>query len=276
MTRHKAEALQKIELAMDTDIAFDTSHIPAERQRMLLERIEQDGRVASAQAALDFAVSEDTIRRDLRELADAGLVERVHGGALRKSKASHRFDKRVIANEAQKAQLANRALAFIAPDMVVLLDQSTSNLMLARQLPVDAGLTVITPSPDIAVAALDRGVSKLILVGGMIDPLSRSAVGAGALEQIAGMKPDLCFLGACAVDLIDGVTAVDYEDTCLKRAMVAASRAVIALITADKLDTSSAYKIAPFSRLDHMVTERGVSGAVQQRYSNSGVEIHLA
>ncbi|GLS18710.1 DeoR family transcriptional regulator [Labrys miyagiensis] len=261
---------------MDTDAAFDTSLIPAERQRLLLERIEQDGRIASAQAALDFAVSEDTIRRDLRELADAGLVERVHGGALRKSKSSHRFDKRVVTNEAQKAQLASRALAFIAPEMVVLLDQSTSNLMLARQLPVDAGLTVITPSPDIAVATLDRGVSKLMLVGGMIDPLSRSAIGAGALEQIAGMKPDLCFLGACAVDLIDGVTAVDYEDTCLKRAMVAASRSVIALITADKLDTSSAYKIAPFSRLDHMVTERGVSGAILQRYSNSGVEIHLA
>ncbi|CAM5767706.1 DeoR family transcriptional regulator [Labrys miyagiensis] len=261
---------------MDSDILLDGGLIPAERQRLLLERIEQDGRIASAQAALDFGVSEDTIRRDMRELADAGLVDRVHGGALRKSKASHRFDRRVVTNESQKTQLAARALPFVAPDMVVLLDQSTSNLMLARQLPIDAGLTVITPSPDIAVAALDRGLTRLMLIGGMIDPLSRSASGAGALEQVAGMKPDLCFLGACAVDLIDGVTAVDYEDTCLKRAMVAASRSVIALITADKLDTSSAYKVAPFSRLDHMITERGVSDTILQRYSNSDVEIHLA
>jgi DeoR/GlpR family transcriptional regulator of sugar metabolism len=261
---------------MDSQATLDTSLIPAERQRLLLERIEQDGRIASAQAALDFAVSEDTIRRDLRELADAGLVDRVHGGALRKSKALHRFDKRLAINETQKAQLATRALSFIGPDMVVLLDQSTSNLMLARQLPVDADLTVITPSPDIAVAVLDRGVSKLMLVGGRIDPLARSATGAGALEQIEGMKPDLCFLGACAVDLVDGLTAVDYEDARVKRAMVAASRSVIALITADKLDTSSAYKIGSFSSLDHMITERDVSSAILQRYSNSGVEIHLA
>jgi DeoR/GlpR family transcriptional regulator of sugar metabolism len=261
---------------MDTTISLDASFIPAERQRLLLKRVEEDGRIASAQAALDFAVSEDTIRRDLRELADAGLVDRVHGGALRKSKVSHRFDRRLASNEAQKAQLALRALSFIAPDMVVMLDQSTSNLTLARQLPVDIGLTIVTPSPDIAVAALDRGVSRLVLVGGAVDPVSRSASGAGALEQLAGMKPDLCFLGACAVDLSNGVTAVDYDDACLKRAMVAGSRSVVALITADKLDTSAAYKVAPFSHLDHMVTEKDVPNAILARYSNSGVEIHLA
>jgi DeoR/GlpR family transcriptional regulator of sugar metabolism len=260
---------------MDIDTATDTSLIPAERQRLLLERIEQDGRIASAQAAMDFSVSEDTIRRDLRDLADAGLVDRVHGGALRKSQVSHRFDKRLATNESQKAQLATRALSFLSRNMVVMLDQSTSNLMLARQLPTDTGLTVITPSPDIAVAALDRGLGKLMLVGGMIDPMSRSTTGGGALEQIAGMKPDLCFLGACAVDLTDGLTAMDYEDACLKRAMVAASRTVIALVTAEKLDTSSAYKVAPFSHLDHMITERTVSAPLLQRYGNSGVEIHL-
>ena len=87
---------------METSILLDAGLIPAERQRLLLQRIEQDGRIASVQAALDFAVSEDTIRRDLKELADAGLIERVHGGALRKSRASHRFDRRLISNEAQK------------------------------------------------------------------------------------------------------------------------------------------------------------------------------
>lgn len=260
---------------MDNQTLIDATLIPAERQQLLLERVEQDGRIASAQAALDFSVSEDTIRRDLRELADAGLVERVHGGALRKSRTSHRFDKRLASNEAQKAQLAARALSFIARDMVVLLDQSTSNLSLARQLPIDAGLTVITPSPDIAVAALDRGLSKLLLIGGQLDPLSRSSTGARALEQLGNLKPDVCFLGACAVDPIDGLTAVDHEDACLKQAMLAASRSIIALITADKLDTSAAYKIAPFSRLDHMITERDVSSAILQRYGNSGVEIHL-
>ncbi|MDT3378917.1 DeoR/GlpR family DNA-binding transcription regulator [Labrys neptuniae] len=260
---------------METSILLDAGLIPAERQRLLLQRIEQDGRIASVQAALDFAVSEDTIRRDLKELADAGLIERVHGGALRKSRASHRFDRRLISNEAQKKQLAAYALRFVEPGMVVLLDQSTSNLMLARQLPVEAGLTVITPSPDIAVAALDRGIGKLVLIGGQVDTQSRSASGAGALEQVAYLKPDLCFLGACAVDLIEGVTVVDHDDAHLKRAMVAASRSTMALVTAEKLDTRSTYQVMPFARLDRMVTENASSNTILQRYSESGVEIHL-
>lgn len=260
---------------MESPTLLDAGLIPAERQRLLLQRIEQDGRIASVQAALDFAVSEDTIRRDLKDLADAGLIERVHGGALRKSRTSHRFDRRLISNEAQKKQLAGYALRFIERGMAVLLDQSTSNLMLARELPVDFGLTIVTPSPDIAVAALDRGISDLVLIGGQIDPQSRSASGAGALEQIGFLKPDLCFLGACAVDLIDGVTVVDHDDARLKRAMVAASRTTIILVTTDKLDTRATYQVAPFDRLDHMVTENAGSNTILQRYSESGVEIHL-
>lgn len=260
---------------MDTLTPLDAGLIPAERQRLLLQRIEQDGRIASVQAALDFAVSEDTIRRDLKDLADAGLIERVHGGALRKLRSSHRFDRRLNSNESQKKQLAAYAMRFLQPGMVVLLDQSTSNLMLARQLPVDTGLTVITSSPDIAVAALDRGIGKLVMIGGVIEPQSRSASGAGALEQVACLKPDLCFLGACAVDPIEGVTVVDHDDARLKRAMAAAARSTIALVTGDKLDTRAPYQVTPFADLDHMVTEAGGSNTILQRYNDSGVEIHL-
>jgi DeoR/GlpR family transcriptional regulator of sugar metabolism len=251
----------------------DNGLIPAERQRLLLERIERDGRISSAQAAIEFATSEDTIRRDLRELADANLVERVHGGALRKSLLSHRFETRL--NPIETTRLATHALSFLRSGMVVLLDQSTSNLSLARQIPSSLGLTVVTPSPDIAMAALDRGISQLVLVGGRLDPQSRSSSGAGALEQIGRIRPDLCFLGACAIDITAGITAMDYDDACLKRAMVGASASIVALITADKLDTRSAFAVAPLASLDHMVTESTISKGLRQRYGNAGVEIHL-
>jgi DeoR/GlpR family transcriptional regulator of sugar metabolism len=249
--------------------------IPAERQRHLLERVNRDGRVSSAQAAADFGVSEDTIRRDLRELAEDGLVERVHGGALRKSQLPPRFDTRLDLRQAEKARLASQALSFLREGMVVLLDQSTSNLMLARQLPAGRGLTIVTPSPDIAIAALDCGVSDIVLIGGRIDVRSRSAGGAGALEQLGRIRPDICFIGACAIDIAAGVTAADHDDACLKRAMVAASASLVALVTADKLDTSAAYTVVPFARLDHMVTEASIPDAVRQRYDGAEVEIHL-
>ena len=253
----------------------DNGLIPAERQRLLLERIERDGRISSTQAAIEFATSEDTIRRDLRELADANLVERVHGGALRKSLLSHRFETRLIHKPIEKTRLAAHALSFLRSGMVVLLDQSTSNLALARQIPSSLGLTVVTPSPDIAMAALDRGISELVLVGGRLDPQSRSSSGAGALEQIGRIRPDLCFLGACTIDITAGITAMNYDDACLKRAMVAASASIVALITADKLDTRSAFAVAPLASLDHMVTQSTISEGLRQRYGNAGVEIHL-
>ncbi|MDQ0393919.1 DeoR/GlpR family DNA-binding transcription regulator [Labrys monachus] len=253
----------------------DEALIPAERQRHLLERVNRDGRVSSAQAAVEFGVSEDTIRRDLRELAEAGLVERVHGGALRKSQLSHRFETRLGMQQAEKARLASHALSLLRDGMVLLLDQSTTNLMLARQLPAGRSLTVVTPSPDIAVAALDRGIADIVLVGGRLDVQSRSATGAGALEQIGRIRPDMCFLGACAVDIAAGITAMDHDDACLKRAMVAASASIVALVTADKLDTSAAFAVAPYDCLDHMVTQASIPDAARQRYDSADVEIHL-
>src|ERR1700722_12915037 len=135
--------------------------IPAERQRLLLDCVEHDGRIASAQAAAQFGVSEDTIRRDLRDLAEAGLVDRVHGGALRKAESSHRFEARRGQNAAEKKRLAVFALSLLRKRMTIMLDQAPTNLLLACGLPADLDLVVATPSPDIAVAALDRGLRDL-------------------------------------------------------------------------------------------------------------------
>jgi DeoR/GlpR family transcriptional regulator of sugar metabolism len=248
--------------------------IPAERQRLLLACVERDGRIASVQAAAQFGVSEDTIRRDLRDLAEAGLVDRVHGGALRKGPASHPFETRLARNHEEKKRLAVYALRLLRKGMTLMLDQSTSNLMLARALPADLELIVATPSPDIAVAALDRGISDLILIGGKIDARSRGAGGAGALEQIGRIRPDLCFLGACAIDVAAGVTVIEYDDACVKRAMVAAAARIAVLATADKLDARASFTVAPLDRLDDLVTEN-LPDAARQRYAAAGVEVHL-
>jgi DeoR/GlpR family transcriptional regulator of sugar metabolism len=114
-----------------------------------------------------------------------------------------------------------------------------------------------------------------VLIGGKIDAQSRGASGAGALEQIGRIRPDLCFLGACAIDIAAGVTAVDYEDACVKRAMVAASTRIAVLATADKLETRSSFAVAPLDRLDHLVTEKTLPEAARLRYAAAGVEIHL-
>jgi DeoR/GlpR family transcriptional regulator of sugar metabolism len=260
---------------MSLPLFNDNDLIPAERQRLLLACIERDGRVASAQAAAQFRVSEDTIRRDLRDLADAGLVERVHGGALRKTPIAHRFETRLTESDDAKKRLAQCALSLLRKGMTLMLDQSTSNLALAQQLPADFDLSVATVSPDIAVAALDRGLRDLVLIGGKVDVTSRGASGAGALEQIARIRSDLCFLGACAIEIAAGVMANDYEDACLKRAMAASAASVAVLATAEKIDTRASFAVSSFGRLDHLITEKSLPESVRQRYAAAGVEVHF-
>jgi DeoR/GlpR family transcriptional regulator of sugar metabolism len=256
-------------------VLIEPELIPAERQRLLLACIERDGRVSSVQAASQFGVSEDTIRRDLRDLAEAGLIERVHGGALRKLRQSHAFVARLTQNENEKQRLAAHARTLLRLGMTALLDQSTTNLVLARELSPELDLTIVTPSPDIAVAALDRGLSDVILIGGRVDPRSRGVGGAAALQQIAQLRPDICFLGACAIDAEAGVTANDDVDAALKRAMVEVSACVVVLAAAEKLDTRAPFAVVSFAGVDRLVTEADLSEAQRRRYGDAGVELHL-
>jgi DeoR/GlpR family transcriptional regulator of sugar metabolism len=258
----------------------DSSH-PAsdlaqpERQQLLLERINQDGRITAARIATELGVSEDTIRRDLRELADAGLVQRFHGGAIRRSGVPAGFVARLGDNVPEKAALAARGLALIKPGMVVLLDQSTTLLALAQKLRHGADLTIITPAPDIALAALDSGVREVIQIGGRIDRSLRSSSGAAALAAIANLRPDLCFLGVCALDMAAGITALDHDDACMKRAMIEVSAAVVALVTADKVGTTSPFRVGPLSCLDRLISHVLIGAGMAESCRAAGVELDL-
>jgi len=247
-----------------------------ERQKVLLERINLDGRVIAARVATELRVSEDTIRRDLRELADAGLVQRFHGGAIRRATVAHGFVERLSSDAPAKSALAERALPLIRPGMVVLIDQSTTLLALARLLSRVVDITVVTPAPDIALAALDSGVRDVVQIGGKIDSATRSASGAAALEAIGRLRPDICFLGICALDAVAGITAIDHDDSHLKRAMLMASAKVVALVTADKIGTTSPYKVGNLSDLDCLIAPAGVPEALVQTCRAAGVEVDLA
>lgn len=246
-----------------------------ERQQLLLERINQDGRIMAARMAVELRVSEDTIRRDLRELADAGLVQRFHGGAIRRATSAAAFVERLNDQPPAKDALAARGLSEIKPGMTVLLDQSTTLLALARKLPAGSDVTIVTPAPDIALAALDAGIREVIQIGGRLDRSMRSASGAAALAAIGNLRPDLCFLGVCALDTQAGITAMDYDDACLKRAMIEVSTRVVALVTAEKLGTTSPHKIGPLSWLDRLVTPAGAGEALTRSCRAAGVELDL-
>jgi DeoR/GlpR family transcriptional regulator of sugar metabolism len=233
--------------------------LPDERERLILERLRTRGRVLASELAVEFNTSEHTVRRHLRDLADAGHCRRVYGGALLISPADQPAVTRMHESVTRKACLADLAVSIVRPKQVILLDAGTTNAAIAAALPDNANLTVVTNSPEACVRMLDRPGFEVILIGGRVGRQVGGATGATALLQVQQLKVDLCFLGACALDPIEGIAAFDAEDAELKRAMIKASGLVAIAMTSEKLMTSAPFIVASASSIDYLIVESQLS-----------------
>jgi len=228
---------------------------PEERQKFVIETLEANGRLGTSELSGRFQISEDTARRDLREMASAGLVQRVHGGALPVSPAGLPFVKRYrIANE-EKVRLAQRASQLILAGQLVIIDGGTSNLELARQLPRDLAATILTNSPRIATETSEHPLLQVILLGGVFDKRSQMTLGAHVLGELTLVKADLCFLGVHGIHPELGLTTAGFDEATIKKAMMNASAETVALVTESKFGTAAAHKFGEVADLDSIVAE---------------------
>jgi DeoR/GlpR family transcriptional regulator of sugar metabolism len=254
----------------------DIALLSVERRQVILDTLARDGKVVAARLADELGVSEDTIRRDLRELAARGLVQRVHGGALPPAPQPGSFEHRREAFGAEKAALAEAALELLAPARVVLLDGSTTNLELARRLPPGRNCTVLTNSPPIAAALAAHPAAEVVMIGGRLDKRAQVTTGAAAVDFIRSIRADACVLGVCALHPEAGLSTDDLEEAHVKRAMVGAAADVIALATADKLRAGSAYVVAPVAELTHVVAAADAPDELLDPYRALGVSVTRA
>lgn len=242
-----------------------------ERQALIRARLDLSGRVIAAALAQELGVSEDTIRRDLREMAASGLCRRVYGGALRIAAASTSMNERMAVGGARKAALARCAAGLIPPGATVFLDAGSTNLALARALPAGHGLTVATNAPAIAAALLERDLATIQL-GGLIDPRAGAAIGAKAMRDAEALRPDLLVLGVCGIDPEAGVTAESFEEAEFKRFVALRSRTVMVVVTNDKLSTAAPYSVVPLARLAQAVIEGDADENEAAALTAAGIE----
>ncbi len=249
--------------------------LPQERQRQILERLRAQGRVVAAELAAEFAVSEDSIRRDLRDLAARGLCKRVYGGALLATHETPLAERRGEQVERKRA-LAERAASLVAHKQILFIDVGSTNLALAAALPDRHELTVVTNAPDIALAVLGRPGFEVICVGGRIHPRIGGAIGLLALRQIQGIRADLCFPGVCAADAATWLWTYDTEEVELKRAMIEASGETVLIATHDKLLRAATHHTAPASSISHLVTDKRLDPKLRAAWRAAGTTVHLA
>lgn len=245
-----------------------------ERHALILKQLADDGRVLAATLARELNVTEDTIRRDLRDLAAAGLCQKVYGGAVRMpaSPEAGTLVQRMTRGQDDKSRLAAAAARLVAPGSTVFLDAGSSNLAIAEALPT-APVTVLTNAPSIAARLLDKPHVDLIMIGGRIKQSLGGSVGATAMRELELIHPDLYFVGACGVDLQAGITTVDYEEAEFKRRLAAHSKATAVVATASKIGAVATYRVLPISQLTHLIVEAATGEDVAQAYAAAGTRL---
>jgi DeoR/GlpR family transcriptional regulator of sugar metabolism len=245
----------------------------AERRRSIMQTLQREGKVYASELSKLWQVSEDTIRRDLRELAAAGELQRVHGGALPRLLAQASFIERQQHSTGAKVDIARAAMHFVRQDQVIILDGGTTPLQVAHHLPRDLRATVITHSPPVALALADYQAIEVILIGGKLYKHELVTVGAATVEAFRNIRADLCFLGIGSIHPAVGMSTFDLDEADVKRAMIASSAEVVALAPAEKLGMVAPYIIGPLSDLTHLVTERSVTSEELAPYQALGITI---
>ncbi len=244
-----------------------------ERHQHILTELRIRNRILLTDISEKLNVSEDTIRRDLKDLHDRGQLIKVHGGAIAKSFTPFSFHQEEIYDHPNKQVIAHKALNVLHDGMVMLITGGTTNLEFVSVIPPELHLTIFTPSLQIAMQLARSKNIDTILIGGRVSHDAQIALGAEALNTLASIKADLCFLGTGHLDPTAGLSEFDWEVVQLKRAMIKSSKKIISLTLSAKLNSSQRYKICDINDIHTLVTELPPEAEILKPFHIDGLEI---
>lgn len=253
-------------------IANLSKMLKEERFQIILSRLSTDSKVLLNQLSEELNVSTDTIRRDIKELNDQGLLKAVRGGAVPHSPVPHHFKDRIGYNSESKQVIAKKTLPLLHNGQVVIFDGGTSTLAVASILPEDLHLTVITNSFPIATMLEDHKNVEVLFAGGRLVKSAFVTAGHDTLRFFRNIKADLCLLGICSIHSSLGVTTPDYEESEVKKIMIANSQEVAALSSIEKLETVEPFYICPTEDISTIITNEPEEAKLHP-YLKAGIHI---
>jgi DeoR/GlpR family transcriptional regulator of sugar metabolism len=250
--------------------------LTAQRKQLILRRLAAHGQIVAADLAAELGTSEDTIRRDLRELAQLGKLQRVHGGALPTSAATGDLQVRQQVSAGEKLALARHGAGLIRPGQLVMLDGGTTAIQLARQLPAELRATIVTHSPNVAVELAAHRHIEIIVLGGRLFRHSMVNLGASVIEAASRFRADLFFMGVTGVHPDAGLSTGDAEEADIKRALHARAAETIVLASSEKLLSASAFVIAPMHELSTVVVPPDTPAKTLAALRKGGAKVQKA
>ena len=250
-----------------------------DRHNRIVEQVRGAGRVLVAELAERFDVTPETIRRDLTALDRCGALRKVHGGAIPASALPETgVTQREQVNTSAKQSIARAALERLGPEpgTTVLVDAGTTTGALARLLPTDRELTIITNSVLTAASLAAVGHTRVRILGGQLRGLTQAAVGSEAVEALSALRVDVALLGANGVSAAHGLSTPDPDEATVKRAMVRSARQVVALVDSTKIGQEHLVSFASLADVDLLVTDVELPPALTEQLATTETEVLVA
>lgn len=244
-----------------------------ERHAYILHQVNLRNKVLSTDLSKIINVSDDTIRRDLQELAEEGKIIKVHGGALSPSFHHGNLPVREIYGYPQKKLIAQKAVSLITEGMYVLTGGGTTILELAKTLPTDLRATFISGSIPVINEYINHPTIEVIAIGDRISKNSKIAVGLEALSRIRQIRADLCFLGVNALNLETGISDNDLDVVQIKKAMIDSAGKLVCLTISEKLNSRQPFQVCEAAMIDTLITELPPDAPLLQPYVKAGIRV---
>jgi DeoR/GlpR family transcriptional regulator of sugar metabolism len=250
--------------------------LTAQRKKLILSRLAGEGQIVAKDLAQELGTSEDTIRRDLRELAQGGKLQRVHGGALPASAAVGDLTVRELLSPRDKNELGRAGASMIRPNQVVILDGGTTALQVACHLAPDLRATIVTHSPAVAVQAAKHPHVDIIMLGGRLFRHSMVNVGAAVMDAALRLRADVYFMGVTGVHPKAGLSTGDAEEAAVKRALHERAAETIVLASAEKLMAAAPFLVTSLSEISLLVVPSKTQDRVVRALRAGGTKVERA
>ncbi|PXW26962.1 DeoR/GlpR family DNA-binding transcription regulator [Nocardia sp. 348MFTsu5.1] len=253
---------------------------PEERQQAMASVIAQKGRMSVADLAELYAVTTETVRRDLAAVERLGLIRRVHGGAVPASALTAievGTTEREHSHAEEKERIGKAAIDHLPPaGGSVLIDAGTTTARLAAHLPTDQDLVVITNSLPVATRVSGLGGLRLHLLGGRVRGITQAVVGDDALRTLSTMRVDVAVVGTNGISMRHGLSTPDSDEAAIKRAMVESAHQVVVVTDSSKVGREDLISFAPIDRVDVLITDTDLSDTARAEFIDAGIDVVTA
>lgn len=248
-----------------------------ERQEKISELLNGKSSIKVTELSGIFNVSESTIRRDLQEMEQKGLLTRTHGGAVNTNRTSFEpsFKEKEDVHHDEKVSIAKAAAGMIEEGDTIILDSGTTAIEIAKNIP-NFNITVITNSIDIAIELSGKENIELIITGGSIRKRTRAMVGHLAESTLKNFRVDKAFIGANGISIEEGVTTPNFDEAHIKKQMMNVSNKVILVADNSKFNEVSFSVICPIRVVSTIITDKGLKQEVIDQLKESGVDVIVA